>query len=53
MNHRRLEPLQLITTDEDYAVTLPMQLNRAKAKILYALLQRRILDDFADRDQVN
>jgi hypothetical protein len=30
-----------------------MLLNRAEAKILYALLQRRILDDFADRDLVN
>lgn len=48
-----LEPHQLITTDEDFQVTLPMQLNRAEAKILYALLQRRIREDFVERNLVN
>ena len=53
MNSRRLEPHQLATTDEDYQMTLPLQLNRAEAKILYSLLQRRILEDAAERNRVN
>jgi hypothetical protein len=44
-----LEPHQLIATDEDYQVTLPMEMSRAEAKILAALLQRRINDDLAER----
>jgi hypothetical protein len=45
-----LEPHQLIATDKDYQVTLPMEMSRAEAKILAALLQRRINDDLAERD---
>ena len=49
---RRLDPLQLITSEEDYQFTLPMQLTRAEAKIIYALLQRRITEDLAEHDKV-
>ena len=37
-----LDPLQLITTDDDYRRTLPMKLSAAEAKILYAVLSRQI-----------
>lgn len=50
---RRLEPLQLVTTDEDYQVTLPMPLTRAEAKIIYALLQSRIDEDGLKRERTN
>ena len=53
MMKRRLEPLQLVTTDDDYQVKLPMQMSRAEAKIIYALLQRRIDDDDLECDRVN
>ena len=53
MNHRRLKPLQLLSTDEDYRKTLPIQFNRAEAKIVYALLQRRISEEEADHAQID
>ncbi|PPK83914.1 hypothetical protein CLV84_4286 [Neolewinella xylanilytica] len=37
-----LDPLQLITTDDDYHRMLPMKLSAAEAKILYAVLSRQI-----------
>jgi len=37
-----LDPLQLVTNDEDYRRTLPMKLSAAEAKILYAVLSRQI-----------
>ena len=50
---RRLDPLQLVTSVDDYKVTLPMKLSRAEAKIIYALLQRRIDEDDVERNRIN
>ncbi len=49
---RRLKPLQLVTNKEDYQVTLPMQLTRAEAKVIYTLLQRRITEDLVEHDKM-
>lgn len=43
----------MVTTDEDYQVTLPMQMTRAEAKIIYALLQRYFDDDELERNRVS
>lgn len=47
----KLDLQQLITTDEDYRTPLPVKLNRAEAKIICALLQRRIADDELAHDK--
>ena len=55
MQYRRLDPLELITTDEDYRIKLSsLELTRAEVKMrCYTLLQRRMLEEEADRDLVN
>ncbi len=47
----KLQPHQLVTTDEDYHTPLPLTLNRAEVKILCALLQRRLFDDLVEGNQ--
>ncbi|MCP9237918.1 hypothetical protein [Lewinella sp. JB7] len=44
-----LDPLQLVTTDEDYQRILPLELSAADAKLLYAVLRDRIQDDEVER----
>ena len=42
-----LNPLRLVTSEDDYQVTLPMQLIRAEAKILVGVLQQRLNEEEA------
>lgn len=51
MRQPPLQPHELVTTDEDYQQILPMQLTRAEAKTLYALVQGRVLEDIHRRGQ--